>query len=129
MIVQVYTIQTVFEAQDVLFLGVDHLGIIPVKAGLPGEFDYASVRAIVNAVGNQAVSVALSVDKDIGMILKMLEAVSPDILHPCAVQVSLSPVAIGELRMGVPALPIMQAVSVSGLAALDTQTVHQVGAE
>ena len=129
MIVQVYTIQTVFEAQDVLFFGVDHLGITPAKAGLPGEIDYASGRAIVNAVGNQAVSVALLVDTDIGMILKMLEAVNPDIQHQCAVQGSLSPISNGELRMGVPRLPIMLAVSVSGLASLDIQTVHQVVVE
>jgi phosphoribosylanthranilate isomerase len=125
MIVQIYTMQSILEAQDVLSLGVDHLGITPAKAGLPGEIDYASGRAIVDAVGNQAVSVALSVDTDIEMILEMLGVVKPDILHMCGLQGNLSPVAIGELRMRVPGLPIMQAVSVSGSAALDTAIAYQ----
>ena len=125
MIVQIYTMQSVLEAQDVLSLGADHLGITPAQTGLPGEIDYASGRAIVEAVGDQAVSVALTIDTDIGKIMEMVGVVNPDILHLCAVQGSLSPDAVGELRMRVPGMPILQAVSVSGSRAVDTAIAYQ----
>jgi len=42
--VQIYTMQSVEEALEVMSLGVDHLGITPSSIGLPGEIDFCSAR-------------------------------------------------------------------------------------
>ena len=52
--IQIYTMQTVAEAQAVVALGVNHVGITPSNLGLPGEVDYETARAIVEAVGETA---------------------------------------------------------------------------
>ncbi|MCP4418062.1 MAG: hypothetical protein GY805_15675 [Chloroflexi bacterium] len=52
---QIYTMQTIDEAQAVVALGVDQIGITPSNLGLPGEVDFATARAIVEAVGETAV--------------------------------------------------------------------------
>lgn len=49
--IQIYTMQTVEEAQAVVALGVNHVGITPSHLGLPGEVDYDTARAIVAGVG------------------------------------------------------------------------------
>ncbi|MCA9397780.1 phosphoribosylanthranilate isomerase, partial [candidate division WWE3 bacterium] len=79
--IQIYTMQTIEEAQAVVTLGVNHVGITPSDLGLPGEVDFATARAIVEGVGETAVSVALSVESDLDAIEKMVTAVRPDILH------------------------------------------------
>lgn len=125
MIIQIYTMQSVKEAQDVVALGVDHIGITPANAGLPGEVDYDTARAIVNAVGERAVCVALSVESDIVAIVEMVNRVNPDILHLCGLQGSLPPDAVGALREQLPGIPVMQAISVSGPQAIDTALEYQ----
>lgn len=49
--IQIYTMQTVEEAQAVVVLGVNHVGITPSNLGLPGEVGYETARAIVEGVG------------------------------------------------------------------------------
>jgi len=46
--------QSVEEAQAVVALGVNHIGITPSHLGLPGEVDFATARAIVDGVGETA---------------------------------------------------------------------------
>lgn len=123
--VQIYTMQTVAEAQAVIRSGVDHIGITPSDIGLPGEVDIATARAIVDAVGDSAVSVALSVASSLDAIESMARAVKPNILHLCGLDDTLPPDAVGELRERLPDLPIMQAVSVTGPEALDVALSYE----
>ena len=116
---QIYTMQTIDEAQAVVALGVDQIGITPSNLGLPGEVDFATARAIVEAVGNTAVTVALSVESNLDAIETMVQAVCPDILHLCGLENTLLPDAVRTLRERLPNLPIMQAISVAGPEALD----------
>jgi phosphoribosylanthranilate isomerase len=127
--IQIYTMQTVEEAQDVVGLGVDHIGITPSNLGLPGEVDYATARAIVEGVGETAVSVALSVESDLDAIEAMVQAVQPDILHLCGLENTLLPDAVRVLRQRLPNLPIMQAISVAGPEAVDMALAYQDVAE
>lgn len=122
---QIYTMQTVEEAQAVVALGVDHIGITPSNLGLPGEVDFATARAIVEAVGETAVAVALSVESDLDAIETMVQAVRPDILHLCGLENTLLPEAVHALRQRLPNLPIMQAISVAGLEAVDVALAYQ----
>ena len=122
---QIYTMQTIEEAQAVVALGVDQIGVTPSNLGLPGEVDFATARAIVEAVGDTAVTVALSVESDLDAIEAMVQAVCPDILHLCGLENTLLPDAVRSLRERLPNLPIMQAISVAGPEALNVALAYQ----
>ncbi|MCP4420761.1 MAG: phosphoribosylanthranilate isomerase [Chloroflexi bacterium] len=126
---QIYTMQTIEEAQAVVALGVDQIGITPSNLGLPGEVDFVTARAIVEAVGNTAVTVALSVESNLDAIETMVQAVRPDILHLCGLENTLLPDAVRTLRERLPNLPIMQAISVAGSEAVDVALAYQDVAE
>ena len=123
--IQIYTMQSVDEAQAVVSLGVDHIGVTPSNSGLPGEVDFETARAIVDAVGRSAVRVALSVESNAEVIEAMVQAVRPDILHLCGPEKTLLPDAVRALRERLPDVLIMQAVSVAGPDALDVALAYQ----
>lgn len=122
---QIYTMQSVDEALAVIDQGVDHVGITPSDIGLPGEVDLATARAIVEAVGDSAITVALSVESNFDAIETMVQAVRPDILHLCGLENTILPEGVLELRTRFPNLPIMQAISVSGPGSIDTALAYQ----
>lgn len=122
---QIYTMQTVEEAQAVVALGVDHIGVTPGSSGLPGEVDFATARAIVDAVGESAVRVALSVDSDPDAIVAMVQAVCPDILQLCGPENAFRPDAVRALRPRIPGVEIMQAVSVAGPEAVNMALAYE----
>jgi phosphoribosylanthranilate isomerase len=123
--IQIYTMQTVDEALDVIAQGVDHVGITPSNIGLPGEVDLDSARGIVEAVGDSAVVVALTVESNLDAVVAMVQTVRPGILHLSGLENSILPEGIHALRLRLPNLPIMQAVSVSGPGSLDTALAYE----
>jgi phosphoribosylanthranilate isomerase len=123
--VQIYTMQSVEEALEIVSLGVDHLGITPSSIGLPGEIDFFTAREIVEEIGESAVCVALTVESDLREIIRMALAVQPDILHLCGLENTFPPEAVLRLRDQIPDIPIMQAVSVAGPDALDVAISYQ----
>ncbi|KAA3648080.1 MAG: phosphoribosylanthranilate isomerase [Chloroflexi bacterium] len=127
--IQIYTMQSLEEALATIAAGVDHIGITPGEYGLPGEVDFDTARAIVTMVGDDAVSVALTVDSDLNNIEEMVKAVQPDVLHLCGLEGSLPPEKVAQLRSRIPDLPIMQAISVSGPHAINTALAFQDVAE
>jgi len=118
--VQIYTMQSVAEAQAVASHGVDHVGVTPSTLGLPGEVDYELAADICRELTGVATSVALSVDVDLAAIEDMVRAVGPDVLHLCGPPGAVGPSAVAELRRRLPHLPIMQAIAVMGHDAIDT---------
>jgi len=123
--IQIYTMQSVEEALKVASLGVDHLGITPSNIGLPGEVNFPTAREIVDTVGSSAVCVALTVESDIQAIVKMVQAVQPDILHLCGLESNFPPEEVCKLRDFIPDIPIMQAVSVASPKALEEAMSYQ----
>jgi len=123
--VQIYTMQTVEEARAVVAAGVDHLGVTPSDCGLPGEISFELARAICEAIKGQATSVALSVDSDLDAIVRMVEAVQPDVLHLCGLEGTLSPAEVGALRARVPGVAIMQAVAVGGMESVQMAQAYE----
>jgi len=117
--VQIYTMQSVAEAEAVASLGVDHVGVTPSSRGLPGEVNYALAAEICAEVAGVATSVALSVDVDLGAIEHMVRAVMPDVLHLCGPPGAVGPPAVAELRRALPDVAIMQAVAVTGREAIE----------
>lgn len=112
--IQIYTMQSVEEARAVAALGVDHIGITPGNYGLPGEVDFSTARAIVESIGDSAVSVALSVDSDLTAIETMVKTVRPNILQLCGPEDTVPPAAVRVLRQRLPEIIIIQAISVDG---------------
>ena len=123
--IQIYTMQTPEEARAIAALGVHHLGITPSNRGLPGEVDFATARAIVDAVGDGATTVALSVETDFEAIGAMVRAVQPDILHLCSLEGLVTPEDVVVLRSRLPNLPIMQAISVGGPETIEVALAYQ----
>ncbi len=127
--VQIYTMQSVAEAEAVASLGVDHVGVTPSSRGLPGEVDYAVAAEICRGVAGVATSVALSVDVDLGAIKDMVRAVMPDVLHLCGPPGAVGPPAVAELRRALPHVTIMQAVAVTGREAIDVARSYDAVAD
>lgn len=127
MIIQIYTMQSVEEAQAVIDLGVHHIGLTPSALGLPGEISYEKAREICERVGSRAVRVALSVDEDLDEIARMAHFVQPDILHLCAVFDKVPAASVRKLRPLLPAgMRIMQAIPVgSSREAVDHALAYQ----
>jgi phosphoribosylanthranilate isomerase len=123
--VQIYTMQSVEEALQVTALGVDHLGLTPSQIGLPGEIDFWTAREIVEAVADDAVCVALTVETNEKEIIRMARAVQPAILHLCSLENTFLPDDVRRLRDKLPDLPIMQAISVTGPEAIATALAYQ----
>lgn len=123
--VQIYTMQSVAEAEAVAALGADHVGVTPANLGLPGEVDYSLAAEICEAVAGIATSVALSVDVDLDAIKSMVRAVKPDILHLCGPGGGVTPQAVARLRRELPDVAIMQAVAVTGPDAVDTARSYE----
>lgn len=114
MIVQLYTMQSPAEALACVGAGADHVGLTPPQ-GLPGELpSLLAMREIVDAVGDRARCVALTVDMDHGRIEQLVQVVRPAILHLCPLAQDVTPAAVAALRVRLPGMPIMQAVSVTG---------------
>jgi phosphoribosylanthranilate isomerase len=104
--------------------------VTPSDRGLPGEIDVDTARAICAAVKaraghDRAVSVALSVEDDLGAITTMARVVQPDVLHLCGLAGAVPPEAVRVLRSRLPGVRIMQAIAVSGPEAIDTALAYQ----
>jgi phosphoribosylanthranilate isomerase len=114
MIVQIYTAQSVEEALALAGAGVDHIGLTPPQGGLPGEISLSNMRAIVDAIGERARCVALTIHTDAAAIVEMVNVVQPAILHLCPLAEAITPNDVAALRALLPGLPILQAISVTG---------------
>lgn len=125
MIVQIYTVQTPEEGMALLEAGVDHIGVTPSTAGLPGEVSNATARVIFDKIKKQAVKVALSIDSDISKIVEMVMTVHPDMLQLCGDLALMTPQKVGELRTLLPDIKIMQAVPVVNQEALEIARSYQ----
>jgi len=127
--VQIYTMQSVAEAEAVASLGVDHVGVTPSSRGLPGEVDFALAAEICSGVAGVATSVALSVEVDLGVIEDMVRSVMPDVLHLCGPPGAVGPPAVAELRRALPDVAIMQGVAVTGREAIDVARSYDAVAD
>ncbi|MCJ7780078.1 MAG: phosphoribosylanthranilate isomerase, partial [Acidimicrobiia bacterium] len=112
--VQIYTVQSVEEAQAVAGLGVDHVGITPANLGLPGEVTVELATEIRESLAGIATSVALSVDADLRAIVSMVRTVKPDVLHLCGMPDAVGPDAVVDLRRALSDVAVMQAIAMTG---------------
>lgn len=114
MITQLYTMQSVAEALACADAGADHVGITPPHGGLPGEVPVRLAAEIAQAVAGRATPVVLTVWTDPVAIAELVDATRPAILHLCPPAHLTSPAQVEQVRARLPAVPVMQAVSVTG---------------
>jgi len=82
MIIQIYAFTDVATAVEAAQLGVDHVGFVAGKYNeVPAELTFEEARRIVTALPPQTTAVALTMATKVDEILRMVDAVKPDIVH------------------------------------------------
>lgn len=116
MIVQIYAATSVAQALAMAALGVDQVGFIAGAYGeVHAELTFAQAQAIAAALKGQATSSALTMSTDVAEIVRMAQAVQPDIVHISSDTEAVGIAAMQELRRQLPAsIKLMKAVHVSG---------------
>lgn len=81
-ITQIYAATSVADALKMVELGVDQVGFIAGDYGeVHAELTFAQAREIVEAIHGQATASALTMSTKVDEILRMVDAVQPDIVH------------------------------------------------
>ncbi len=114
MIVQIYAFTQIEQAQAAAELGVDHIGFIAGDYGLvPGELSFRQSAELARALPNGATAVALTMATGVDEILRMAEAVEPDIIHISTDPEDVGPDKMEALRSRLPgSIRLMKAIHV-----------------
>lgn len=82
MIIQIYAFTDPDTAVKAVQMGVDNIGFIAGKYGqVNAELSFVECRAIVTALPKNATSIAITMSEDVDEILRMADAVMPNIVH------------------------------------------------
>jgi len=82
MIIQIYAFTVIAEAVWAAEHGVDHIGFVVGRYDLvPGELSFAEARALRDALPSSTTAVALTMATEAAEILRMVDAVNPDVVH------------------------------------------------
>lgn len=114
MIIQIYAFTDIETALAAVELGVDHIGFVAGKYDVVhGELDFADARRLADALAGRAMRVALTMAIDADEILRMVDAVQPDIVHISTDIDDLGPEVMANLRSRLPAsVRLMKALPV-----------------
>lgn len=115
-IVQIYAATSVADALTMVELGVDHIGFVAGDYGeVHAELTFAEARTITNALKGKAFSSALTMSSEVAEILRMAEAVQPDIIHISSDTEAVGLAAMQQLRQSLPpGMALMKAIHVDG---------------
>jgi phosphoribosylanthranilate isomerase len=115
-IVQIYAVTSVAQALTTAGLGVDHVGFVAGDYGeVYGELTFAQAGEIAAALKGKAISSALTMSVDLAEIVRMAQAVQPDIIHISSDMEAVDVAAMRQLRAMLPAsVALMKAIHVSG---------------
>ena len=112
---QIYSIQTIDEAQICLDAGVDYIGLAAgANAGLPAEISLETGREIFSFIGNRAGKVALSVADDPETIYIMARELKPDAVQVCGNKYAATPSFCKKIKEIIPSIAVIQAVGITG---------------
>ncbi len=116
MIVQIYAATSVAEALKLVELGVDQIGFVAGDYGeVHAELTFSQARAIAEALKGRATSSALTMSTDPDEIVRMAQAVQPDIVHISSDTDAVNAGQMEHLRGRLPAgTGLMKAVHVAG---------------
>jgi phosphoribosylanthranilate isomerase len=144
MIIQIYAFTDIAEAVQAAELGVDQIGFVAGRYDLvPGELSFNEARALRDALPKHTTAVALTMATETTEILRMAEAVNPDIVHISTDVEDVLEEQMADLRQALPssirlmkALPVgsedslllaMRFAPVSDLLLLDTKVTGMPG--
>jgi phosphoribosylanthranilate isomerase len=115
MIIQIYAFTHINEAISAAEMGVNHIGFVAGDYGLvPGELGLREARRLSDALSGKAVRVALTMAVEVEEILRMAEAVRPDVVHISTDLEAVGLEALGMLRRRLPGtIRLMKAIHIA----------------
>ena len=118
MIIQIYSLTSAKAACAVAKLGVDHIGFVAGRYNIVrSELNFDQARDLVKARPSGVKSVALTMATDVDEIMKMVDAVRPDIVHISTDPLDMDKAATQELGRRLPShIQLMKAIPVGGSA-------------
>jgi phosphoribosylanthranilate isomerase len=126
MLVQIYAIKTIQEAQICIDAGADRFGVVVGEAGkTPDETNHAQTRVIFQATPPAYPRMALTVETETGAIESMVRETGAEILHLSGDISKLPPEGVQKLRKALPGVQIVQAIPVSGPKAIKLGLAYQ----
>jgi phosphoribosylanthranilate isomerase len=116
MLIQIYAFTKIDEAVAAAEMGVDQIGFVAGQYGLVhGELSFAAARRLAEALPSGTTRVALTMATEVDEIVRMAEAVRPDIVHISTDLEDVGVAAMAELRRRLPAgTRLMKALPVGG---------------
>jgi phosphoribosylanthranilate isomerase len=112
MIVQIYEVTTPAEARALGAMGVDHIGVLVGDGSFPREQTIEKAREIFAAIPVGSKASALSLSRDVDLIVRLTAALLPDILHLGAAPQHLSPAQLRTLKAEFPPVSLMRSIPV-----------------
>ena len=121
MIVQIYAFTNVEQALAAAEAGVDHVGFVAGRYGVVhGELSFGEARRLADALSGRGMRVALTMATSVDEIVRMADAVQPDIVHISTDVDDVDARAMEQLRGRMPqAVRLMKALPVEGQASID----------
>ncbi len=116
MIIQIYAFTVIEEAVQAAELGVDQIGFVAGKYDLvPGELSFSEARTLRDALPAHTTAVALTMATDADEILRMVDAVHPNIVHISTDAEDVTEATMAELQKALPpSVKLMKALPVGG---------------
>ncbi len=144
MIIQIYAFTVIDEAVSAAEMGVDQIGFVAGRYDLvPGELTFSEAAALRTALPKETTAVALTMATEVDEIMRMAEAVKPDIIHISTDVEDVPESVMADLRQRLaPNIRLMKALPVGGeeslslaerfapvsdLFLLDTKITHMPG--
>lgn len=120
MLVQIYAIKSIAEADLCIDSGVDRFGIVVGEKGnTPDEITTAQTRRIFNAIPVEFPRMVLTVETDPDAIVKVVRETEAEILHLSGDISRLPPNTVFELREKIAGVEIVQAIPVTGVESIN----------
>lgn len=112
--IQIYAFTDIEQARAAAEMGVDHIGFVAGTYGLVhGELSFEDARRLAGALPPQTTRVALTMASDVDEILRMADAVQPDIVHVSSDTEDVNVSAMAQLRQRLPpTIRLMKALPV-----------------
>lgn len=119
MITQIYSLQTVQEAQDCVAAGVDYIGLASgTNANLPAELTLEEGKEIFDAVRGKIKCVSLVVADGPEEIYETVRYLQPDAVQVCGNVYMATPEFCREVKEICPGIEVIQAIGITGREAI-----------
>jgi len=113
MIIQIYEAINISEAENMVKLGIDYIGVVAgLKGNYPGVLHPKQAYEIFKGVAGQAKKVLLPFSESLEDISILVSQIKPDILHLAVAPEILLPTDVQTLKIQFPEIKIMRTIPV-----------------